>query len=136
MASQELGRDQGILMRSKNKGISRGVNRDLHVYVDFPWDASACMGTGAYSETMVRALAQANPDSTITLIVPLGSPRRIQLANVNYTSLPATEGLSEGTRQISLPAYLDAVKADCLFAPASLLPAVKVCPMEIGRAHV
>jgi len=121
-------------MRSKNKGISRGVNRDLHVYVDFPWDASACMGTGAYSETMVRALAQANPDSTITLIVPLGSPRRIQLANVNYTSLPATEGLSEGTRQISLPAYLDAVKADCLFAPASLLPAVKVCPM-VATVH-
>jgi glycosyltransferase involved in cell wall biosynthesis len=92
------------------------------------------MGTGAYSETMVRALAQAATRSTITLIVPLGTPRRIQLPNVAYASLPATEGLAEGTRQVALPAYLDAVKADCLFAPASLLPAVKVCPM-VATVH-
>lgn len=104
------------------------------IYVDFPWDASACMGTGAYSETMVRALAKASPRSTITLIVPLGAPRRVQLPNVAYASLPPTDGLSEGTRQIALPAYLKAVNADCLFAPASLLPAVKVCPM-VATVH-
>src|SRR6185295_17684051 len=106
MASQELGRDQGILMRSKNKGISRGVNRDLHVYVDFPWDASACMGTGAYSETAVRALAQAAPDSTFTLIVSKEAPRSIELANVRYVTLPEVHLRAEGARQIALPAFL------------------------------
>jgi glycosyltransferase involved in cell wall biosynthesis len=103
----------------------------LRIFVDFPWDASACMGTGAYSETMVRSLAQAAPEAVITLVVPPGAPRRIRLPNVAYASLPETEGLSEGTRQIALPAYLAAVKADCLFAPATLVPAVKVCPTVV-----
>jgi glycosyltransferase involved in cell wall biosynthesis len=106
----------------------------LRIYVDLPWDAAACMGTGAYSETMVRALAKAAPRSIITLIVPLGTPGRIRLPNVRYTSLPTTEGLTEGTRQIALPAFLSAVKADCLFAPASLLPAIKVCP-TVATVH-
>jgi glycosyltransferase involved in cell wall biosynthesis len=107
---------------------------NLRIGVDFPWDASACMGTGAYSETMVRALARAAPDDQILLVVPLGTPQRIQLPNVSYRHLPATEGLAEGTRQVSLPAFLDAAKVDCLFSPATLLPAVKVCPM-VATVH-
>ena len=110
------------------------MNNHLRVYVDLPWDASSCMGTGAYSETMVRALAKAAPDALLTLLVPLGSPHPIDLPNVRYASLPATDGLAESTRQISLPAYLDAVKADCLFAPASLVPAVKMCP-TVATVH-
>lgn len=110
------------------------MSDDLRIYVDLPWDASSCMGTGAYSETMVRALAKAASDATLTLLVPLGSPRTIDLPNVRYASLPATDGLAESTRQISLPAYLDAVQADCLFAPASLVPAVKVCP-TVATVH-
>ena len=101
---------------------------NLRICVDLPWDASACMGTGAYSETMVRALAKVAPRTSITLIVPLGTPRRIDLPNIAYASLPETEGLREGTRQIVLPSFLDSTQADCLFAPASLVPAIKVCP--------
>jgi len=107
---------------------------NLRIAVDFPWDASACMGTGAYSESMVRALAQAAPDDQILLIVPLGTPRRIQLPNVSYRHLPATEGLAEGSRQVALPAFLDAAKVDCLFSPATLLPSAKVCP-TVATVH-
>jgi glycosyltransferase involved in cell wall biosynthesis len=121
-------------MNRRTESGEPGNTRGLKICVDFPWDASACMGTGAYSESMVRALAEAAPDAKIMLIVPLGSPRRIQLANVSYRSLPATEGLAEGTRQIALPSFLAAVGADCLFSPATLLPAVKVCPM-VATVH-
>lgn len=106
----------------------------LRICVDFPWDASACMGTGAYSESMVRALAQAAPDVNIILIVPLGTPWRIRLPNVTYRALPATKRLLEGSRQIGLPSFLDAVGADCLFSPATLVPAVKTCPI-VATVH-
>lgn len=103
-------------------------DRNLRIAIDFPWDASACMGTGTYSETMVRALAQAAPGWKIVLIAPRGIPRRIRLPNVSYTYLPNTEGLEEGARQVALPSYLKAAKADCLFTPAGLVPILKVCP--------
>lgn len=106
----------------------------LKIVVDMPWDASACMGTGAYSESMVRALAKAAPECALTLIVPPGTPSHIELPNVRYASLPVTDGLSEGTRQIALPSYLAATQADCLFAPASLVPAAKVCP-TVATVH-
>jgi glycosyltransferase involved in cell wall biosynthesis len=93
----------------------------MRVAVDFPWDASACMGTGAYSETMVRAL-----EAEKILIVPPGAPRRVPGAR--YASLPPVDVLREGPRQLGLPALLRELGADVLFAPASLLPLVKVCP--------
>jgi glycosyltransferase involved in cell wall biosynthesis len=108
--------------------------KGLRIVVDFPFDASACMGTGAYSEAMVRALAAAAPDSRIILAVSVGHPRRIRLPNVEYSSLPETDGLGEGTRQVALPAFLAASGADCLFAPASLVPCVKVCP-TVATVH-
>ena len=108
--------------------------RPLRIAVDFPWDASACMGTGSYSETMVRALAKADPEATIFLIVPRGAPKSINLANIRYEPLPPADGLREGTRQVALPALLDRIKADCLFAPATLLPLVKTCPM-VATVH-
>src|SRR6185436_6436001 len=100
----------------------------LHVVVDFPWDSSACMGTGAYSETAVRALAQAAPDTALTLIVGKDSPRSIELPNVRYVSLPDVRLKEEGARQVALPSFLASSKADCLFAPATLVPLAKVCP--------
>jgi glycosyltransferase involved in cell wall biosynthesis/GT2 family glycosyltransferase len=103
--------------------------RTLHVVVDFPWDARACMGTGAYSETIVRALAEASPGSTFTLIVGEEGRRPIDLANVRYASLPPVEAREEGARQVALPAFLARSEADCLFAPATLLPLAKLCPM-------
>lgn len=93
----------------------------MRIAVDFPWDASACMGTGAYSETMVRAL-----DVEKILIVPPGAPRRVPGAR--YATLPPADLLREGPRQLGLPALLRELEADVLFAPASLLPLVKVCP--------
>ena len=108
--------------------------RPLHIAVDFPWDASACMGTGAYSETMVRALAVAAPEATLSLLVSREAPRNLRLPNVRYVSLPAVDVREEGSRQVALPALLRAMKADCLFAPATLLPVVKVCPM-IATVH-
>lgn len=107
---------------------------NLRIGVDFPWDASACMGTGAYSESMVRALAKAAPDDQILLIVPLGMLRRIELPNVSYRHLPFTDGLAEGTRQVALPSFLDAAKVDCLFSPATLVPSAKVCP-TVATVH-
>lgn len=101
----------------------------FRVAVDFPWDASACMGTGAYSETMARALAMSAPEWTITLIVGRDAGRRIDLPNVNYAVLPEVSGIPEGTRQVALPAFLAENNFDCLFAPATLLPLVRVCPM-------
>ncbi len=103
--------------------------RPLEIAVDFPWDASACMGTGAYSETMVRALAKAAPESRITLLVSPQSPRNVHLPNVRYQALPWADVLREGCRQLALPAHLRSLKADCLFAPATLLPLIKACPM-------
>src|SRR5262245_30179058 len=70
--------------------------RPLSIAVDFPWDASACMGTGAYSETMVRALAKARPDFRISLLVSGVAPRGIDLPNVRYISVPPTDVLREG----------------------------------------
>ena len=102
--------------------------RRRRIAVDFPWDASACMGTGTYSETMVRALAKVGPEVTILLIVSPEAPRTIDLPNVHFEPLPPADTLREGFRQISLPALLDRIKADCLFAPATLLPLLKVCP--------
>lgn len=93
----------------------------MRVAVDLPWDASSCMGTGAYSETMVRAL-----DAERILIVPPGAPRRVPGAR--YATLPPCDLLREGPRQLGLPALLQELNADVLFAPASLLPLVKVCP--------
>jgi glycosyltransferase involved in cell wall biosynthesis len=111
-------------------GSRLSADRDeFRIVIELPWDASACMGTGAYSETMVRALALAAPQSTLILVVPLGASRSIKLPNVRYASLPTTYGLAEGVRHIALPAFLREVNADCLYAPASLLPVVKVCPM-------
>lgn len=106
----------------------------LRIVVDLPWDASACMGTGAYSETMVRALAATAPQASIILAVSVGHERRIRLPNVEYASLPETDGLAEGTRQVALPAFLEAAGADCLFAPATLVPCLKVCP-TIATVH-
>lgn len=108
---------------------TKAQGEDLRIVVDFPWDASACMGTGAYSESMVRALALAAPRSRIILAVSVGHERRIDLPNVEYASLPETEGLTEGTRQVALPAFLEAAGADCLFAPATLVPSLKGCPI-------
>lgn len=107
----------------------RHTARPLRIAVDFPWDASACMGTGAYSETMVRALARVAKDCEITLLVSGVAPRNIHLPNVRYVSIPLAEVSREGERQVSLPALLAEMKADCLFAPATLLPLVKICPM-------
>lgn len=102
----------------------------MRVAVDLPWDASSCMGTGAYSETMVRALATTDVEQI--LIVPPGAPRRIPGAR--YASLPPSDVLREGPRQLALPALLREMRADVLFAPASLLPLVKVCPM-VATVH-
>lgn len=93
----------------------------MRVAVDLPWDTSSCMGTGAYSETMVRAL-----QAERILIVPPGAPRRVP--GVRYTTLPPCDLLREGPRQLGLPALLEELNANVLFAPASLLPLVKVCP--------
>jgi len=113
---------------------SQARGEGLRIVVDMPWDASACMGTGAYSEAMVRALAKAAPEARIILAVSVGHPRRIRLPNVAYASLPETEGLSEGTRQVALPSFLAASGADVLFAPASLVPCLKVCP-TVATVH-
>jgi len=107
---------------------------DLRIAVDFPWDASACMGTGAYSETMVRALAKAAPNAEIILVVPKEGARRILLPNVRYETLRPADVRREGSRQVSLPCLLRDLEADCLFAPATLLPVVKVCPM-VATVH-
>lgn len=106
----------------------------LRVGVDFPWDASACMGTGAYSESMVRSLARAAPESEIILFVSADGGRRIELPNVRYVPLPGVDVRQEGTRQVALPTLLRSLEADCLFAPATLLPLVKVCPM-VATVH-
>ncbi len=98
------------------------------IAVDFPWDASACMGTGAYSETMVRALAKAAPGAQITLIVSPRAPENVVLPNVRYRTLPEANVLREGGRQVALPSLLHSIKADCLFAPATLLPLASPCP--------
>jgi len=37
----------------------------FRIVVDMPWDASAHMGTGAYSEAMVRALARSATDAEL-----------------------------------------------------------------------
>jgi glycosyltransferase involved in cell wall biosynthesis len=106
----------------------------LKIAVDFPWDASACMGTGAYSETMVRALAKAAPEAEIVLVVSKDAPRSVRLPNVRYESLLSVDALREGPRQLGLPALLLEMKADCLFAPATLLPVMKVCP-AVATVH-
>ncbi len=98
------------------------MTRPLHVVVDFPWDASACMGTGAYSETMVRAMAAAAPESRFTLVVGKEPRRPIELENVSYSL------------QTDLPKVLAETKPDVLFAPATLLPSDKVCPM-VATVH-
>jgi glycosyltransferase involved in cell wall biosynthesis len=108
--------------------------RKLRIAVDFPWDASACMGTGAYSETTIRALARAAPQSKIYLIEPPSHGRLIRLPNVEYLSVPQTDTRQEGPRQVGLPSILSAIRADCLFAPASLLPLYPVCPM-VATVH-
>jgi glycosyltransferase involved in cell wall biosynthesis/GT2 family glycosyltransferase len=110
---------------------TRKATRSLHVVVDFPWDASACMGTGAYSETMVRALAAAAPESRFTLIVGHKPQTPIDLENVSYATLPEVHGVPEGGRQVALPAFLKECKADVLFAPATLVPLQKVCPTVV-----
>jgi glycosyltransferase involved in cell wall biosynthesis len=120
--------------KANDPGGAEKPDRPLRIAVDFPWDASAHMGTGAYSETMVRALAQAALESEIILLISRESPRNIDLPNVRYLPLPPAQVAQEGPRQIALPAVLEAIHADCLFAPASLLPAVKVCPM-ISTVH-
>jgi len=85
------------------------------------------MGTGAYSETMVRALAKVAPEAEITLFVSPGAPRNIALPNIRYHELPPVDVLREGGRQVALPSLLETLEPDCLFAPATLLPLVKVC---------
>lgn len=98
--------------------------RTLNVVVDFPWDAAACMGTGAYSETMVRALAKASPESRFTLLVNKDARRAVELENVSYATIPE-EDLSN---------FLRESHADVFFAPASLLPVSKVCP-TVATVH-
>ncbi len=120
--------------KQKHRRKEAPIGRPLRIAVDFPWDASAHMGTGAYSESMVRALAAAAPGSTITLIVSEAAPRTIALPNVKYEPLPPAQVLREGPRQVALPALLKTIEADCLFAPATLLPLVKVCPM-VATVH-
>lgn len=99
------------------------MSAPLRVVVDLPWDASACMGTGAYSETMVRALVRNGIEPIV--VSPAGNSRHIPGAR--HLSLPEPQGVWEGLRQVSLPAFLKEVSADVLFAPASLLPMAKVC---------
>lgn len=135
MAPKELVGDIGVVMidtpfiHPTTAGAGEALIRPLRVAVDFPWDASACMGTGAYSETMVRALAQCAPQFQITLLVAPGAPRNLSLPNVAYRELRSVNVLREGIRQIAIPGALLEMEADCLFAPATLLPLVKVCPM-------
>jgi len=101
----------------------------LRIAVEMPWDASAHMGTGAYSETMVRALAEAAADSRIMVITPEGAPQSITSSNVSYHAPRHTDVRSEGFRQLALPILLEELGIDCLFAPATLLPLVRICPM-------
>ncbi len=112
----------------------QAAKRAFHVVVDLPWDASAAMGTGAYSETVVRSMARVAPEARFTLIVAKDAPRSIDLPNIRYETLPDLQFREEGARQIALPSFLSAVKADCLFAPATLLPLVRVCPM-VATVH-
>lgn len=104
------------------------------IAVDMPWDASAHMGTGVYADTAVRALSSAAPEWTFLLSVPPTSSRLIQLPNVQYSVLPTLNLREEGYRQIALPSYLERINADLLYAPATLLPLIKVCPM-VATVH-
>jgi len=104
-------------------------NKRLRIAVDFPWDAAAHMGTGAYSETMVNCLARARPDFDITLLASESASKSISLPNVRYINPRNFNLLNECYRQISIPYELQRLNANCLFAPATLLPSLKVCPM-------
>lgn len=108
--------------------------KGLHIAVDFPWDASACMGTGAYSETMVRALASVAPDVKISLLVEKDSSRNVSLPNVAYEPVTEFPARREGYRQVAIPTLLSRLQADCLFAPATLLPLVRSCP-AVATVH-
>ena len=117
-------------------GLRPGETADsgLRVAVDMPWDSTARMGTGAYSETMVRALASVAPRARIMLIIDSNGPCTIRLPNVTYHTPPPVRVRSEGFRQVSLPDMLEKLEAHCLFAPATLLPTIKPCPM-VSAVH-
>src|ERR1043165_8133840 len=105
----------------KDKTIER-------IAVDFPWDSSAHMGTGTYCETAVRAMSVAAPNLEIVLLVLPQMPRHINLPNVKYFQCDAGKW---GNRQhrLHIANGVENLRADCLFAPATLLPAIKVSPM-------
>ena len=104
------------------------------IAVDMPWNNSSHMGTGVYSETMVRALAIAAPNSEILLIVPGDSDQTIDLPNVSYHVPKHTSSVPDWFRQIAIPSMLETLRADCLFAPATLVPSIKMCP-TVATVH-
>ena len=99
--------------------------RQATIVVDMPWDASAHMGTGAYAESMVRALAAAAADADIVLAVDRMPNSPIDLPNVRYEAIPPRGGGE--WRQIALPDFVRKVGADSLYCPATLCPVDKVC---------
>jgi glycosyltransferase involved in cell wall biosynthesis/peptidoglycan/xylan/chitin deacetylase (PgdA/CDA1 family) len=110
------------------------VKDRLRIAVDLPWDASAHMGTGSYSETIVRAIASFSPESEILLITDDQSRQPIHLPNATYHSPDAVDLPFDSFRQFRLPALLEKLQPDCLFAPATMLPVIKNCPM-IATVH-
>jgi glycosyltransferase involved in cell wall biosynthesis len=99
----------------------------LKVAIELPWDASSHNGTGVYSETMIRALA-ANGDIDLLLISDVDSVKAIDLPNVSYHSPTPLNLGNESRRHIAIPALVEKLGVDCLWAPATLLPMIKVCP--------
>jgi glycosyltransferase involved in cell wall biosynthesis/peptidoglycan/xylan/chitin deacetylase (PgdA/CDA1 family) len=101
----------------------------MRIVIDLPWDTSAHMGTGAYAESVVHSLASAAPTLPFAVTCttkPQGSPFP---SNVQIFQLDSQSLRHDGYRHVSLVRFLEEYQADCLFAPATLLPAVKVCPM-------
>lgn len=110
------------------------MTKPLRIAIDLPWDASAHMGTGVYSETMTRALAEAAPEFELLLITPRTNGGAIRMKNVSYHSTEPIDIRGESFRHVSLPSLLESLRADCLFAPATLLPLIKVCPF-VATVH-
>ena len=105
-------------MKDGISGGALGAAEPLRIAVELPWDASSHMGTGAYSETMVRALSAAAPESTVLLITPPDASPEISLENVEYYPADPVDVREEGFRQVSVPSMLEELDTDCLFAPS------------------
>ncbi|MGH7144008.1 MAG: glycosyltransferase family 4 protein, partial [Planctomycetota bacterium] len=78
---------------------------------------------------MLRALAAAAPEASIEALVAGDVPAVQWPANVRCRALPARGTRDTFYRHVTIPAFLEEAQPHCLFAPATLLPALKLCPM-------